>query len=57
MIAYFDYSSTSFRKPRQVYKAIKAYRKYGVKDVVYNKDLREENIHVNSVVEFKIILE
>ena len=30
MIAYFDYSSTSFRKPRQVYKAIKAYRKYGV---------------------------
>ena len=30
MIAYFDYSSTSFRKPRQVYKAIKAYKKYGV---------------------------
>ena len=33
------------------------YRKYGVKDVVYNEDLREENIHVNSVIEFKIILE
>jgi len=30
MIAYFDYSSTSFKKPRQVYKAIKAYKKYGV---------------------------
>jgi len=30
MIAYFDYSSTSFRKPKQVYKAIKTYKKYGI---------------------------
>lgn len=30
MIAYFDYSSTSYRKPKQVYKAIKTYKKYGI---------------------------
>ena len=30
MIAYFDYSSTTYRKPKQVYKAIKTYKKYGV---------------------------
>lgn len=30
MIAYFDYSSTSYRKPTQVYKALKLYKKYGI---------------------------
>ncbi len=30
MTAYFDYASTSYRKPRCVYKAIKSYKKYGV---------------------------
>jgi len=30
MIAYFDYSSTSYRKPKQVYKALKLYKKYGI---------------------------
>ena len=30
MIAYLDYSSTSFRKPKQVYKALKLYKKYGI---------------------------
>ena len=30
MISYFDYSSTTYRKPKQVYKAIKTYKKYGV---------------------------
>lgn len=30
MIAYFDYASTSFKKPKQVYKAIKLYKKYGI---------------------------
>lgn len=30
MIAYFDYSSTSYRKPKQVYKAMRTYKKYGI---------------------------
>lgn len=30
MINYFDNASTTFRKPRVVYKAIKTYKKYGV---------------------------
>ena len=30
MIAYFDYSSTSYKKPKQVYKALKTYKKYGI---------------------------
>ena len=30
MIHYFDYASTTFRKPKVVYKAVKAYKKYGV---------------------------
>ena len=33
MISYFDYSSTTYRKPKQVYKAIKTYKKYGVNNL------------------------
>ena len=29
MISYFDNASTTFRKPRAIYKAVRAYKKYG----------------------------
>ena len=40
MIAYFDYASTSFKKPKQVYKAIKLYKKSPVKNDNSSKNVK-----------------